>query len=106
MAVLNPLSKGAKNLGKKVFLKKRQKNGVFYFYFCGQNFSTYNFFAWFIALFSTDLNSAENLVLYDTRISFLLENIFWLLLAHFTNAKRERKGSKKRKTYFCQKRAT
>ncbi len=59
MLILNPLKKYQKDSFEKVINEKGTEKGVFYFYYCVQKFSDYNFF-WVncFAFFSTDSNSA------------------------------------------------
>ncbi len=63
MLISNPLQK---TKARKVINDKVTENRVFYFYYCVQNCSAYNFFRWtFFEFLPTALNSASNFVLYS-----------------------------------------
>jgi hypothetical protein len=68
-ADLGSVEKGVKNSREKKYLKKRQKNGIFFY--CVQKFLAYTFFGNLFAFFSTGSNTVSNFAFYGTNIELL-----------------------------------
>ncbi len=101
MLISNPLKKVQKNLCEKSYQNKVTENGVFYFYYCVQKFSAYNFlFSWhFFQRIWTHCKILRYMILIS---KFWEKKTFVAYISTFANFKVKigQNGSKKRKRYI------